>query len=191
MLNILYVNRMISHSRRAVRSARTRSAILDAARALVGASADPPTVGAVARHAGVSRLSVYHHFGSHSGLLRALADEVRLPSLALAGDSSASQQLRQRIRTACERWASEPALFRRLPAATEPASPDDDHELALRLAAQDQLRPGCSLREAEDVIGLVTSFAAFDPLHQGGRRSVAATAEILSRMAGAILVPSS
>jgi hypothetical protein len=132
-------------------------------------------------------LSVYHHFGSHSGLLRALAAEARPPSLAVAGDSSPSQQLRERIRAVCERWASDPVLFRRLPAAAEPASPDEGHELAQRLAAQDQLRPGCSLREAEDVIGLVTSFAAFDRLHQGGRRSIAATAEILARMAGAIL----
>ena len=175
------------HVGHAVRAARTRAAILAAARNLVGASADPPTVGAVAGRAGVSRLSVYHHFGSHAGLLSALAAESRPASLALGTDSSAAEQLRDRIRATCERWATDPALFRRLPAATEPATPDESHALAERLAAQDQLRPGCSLREAEDVIRLVTSFAAFDGLHQDGRRSVAATAEILVRMAGSIL----
>jgi hypothetical protein len=33
----------------------------------------------------------------------------------------------------------------------------------------------------------VTSFAAFDRLHRDGRRSTSAVAEILSRMAGAVL----
>ena len=41
--------------------------------------------------------------------------------------------------------------------------PGEDGALAERLAASDQLRPGCSLREAEDVIGAITSFPVFAP----------------------------
>ena len=47
-----------------------------------------------------------------------------------------------------------------------------------------------SLKEAEDVIAVLTSFAAFDRLHQDGRRSTAAVIEILMRMAGSIINPS-
>lgn len=168
-------------------SARTRTSILAAARELVAAASNrQPTVGEVARKAGVSRLSVYHHFGSHAGLLEALAAEARSMPEVSAG-TGALDQLRTRIRQTCEHWARDPALFRRLPGATELGPSDLERELAQRLAVEDRLRPGCSLREAEDVIAVVTSFATFDRLHQGGRRPAGSVAEILGRMAGAIL----
>ncbi len=85
------------------------------------------------------------------------------------------------IAGACAHWASDPALFRRLP-ATDAVDADGIHVLASDLAEADRLRPGCSVREAEDVIAIATSFAAFDRLHQDGRRSTAAVAEILLRM---------
>ena len=59
--------------------------------------------------------------------------------------------------------------------------------LAERLADEDELRPGCSIKEAEDVIAALTSFAVFDRLHRDGRRSAAAVTEILGRLAGGIL----
>jgi hypothetical protein len=59
--------------------------------------------------------------------------------------------------------------------------------LAERLAASDELRPGCSIKEAEDVIGALTSFEVFDRLSKDGRRSPAAVAEILGRLASGIL----
>ena len=158
---------------------------------LVGSSTGPPTVGDVASKAAVSRLSVYHHFGSHAGLFKALAAESRRRPQSSTGAVSGSEQLRAQIREACEHWARDPALFRRLPGAAEFDPPDQDRDLAQRLAAQDRLRPGCSLKEAEDVIGLLTSFAAFDRLHQDGRRSVGTVVEILDRMAGAIVPPRS
>ncbi len=170
---------------------RTRAAILASGRALVtaGAPGSPlPSVGAVAAHAGVSRLSVYHHFGSKAGLEQAIAAEAwpsRSEEVAAAGPPAA--QLRRRIETSCARWAPNPLLFRRMPAAAEPGDRDAVRRLALALAGADQLRPGCSLKEAEDVIGLVTSFAAFDQLHAEGRRSVPAVVEILYRLANAIL----
>jgi hypothetical protein len=66
-------------------------------------------------------------------------------------------------------------------------SPHDDRALAERLAAADLLRPGCSLREAEDVIGAITSFTVFDRLHKDGRRSQTAVVEIVMRFASTIL----
>jgi hypothetical protein len=63
----------------------------------------------------------------------------------------------------------------------------DDRRLAERLAAADELRAGCSIKEAEDVIALLKSFPTFDGLHQDGRRSAGAVAGILMRLATAIL----
>src|SRR5258708_7990968 len=155
------------------------------------------SVGAVARRAGVSRLRIYNRFGSRSELLRAVAGEAHRrtgAAPAAAGDvEDPRQQLRDRIASACASWASDPALFRALPAVTTAGDPAalKDRALAERLASADQLRPGCSLKEAEDVIGALTSFEVFDRLHQDGRRSSAAVAEILMRLAGAILSPAS
>lgn len=177
---------MFTAMTRAGQTSSTRATILAATRDLVAGSDRHPTVGAVAGRARVSRLTVYHHFGSHAGLLEALAAETRAKSPA-AVEEGALDRLRSRIRQACEHWARDPALFRRLPRAADHETPDVDRELAQRLAAEDRLRPGCSLKEAEDVIAVVTTFAVFDRLHQGGRRSIPAVVEILMRMAGAIL----
>ena len=117
---------------------------------------------------------MYHHFGSHAGLLEAVAAGATGP--APTGD------LHETIAAAVRHWAGDPALFRSLPAEIEPP-----HDLAMALAAADQLRPGCSIKEAEDVLAILTSFAAFDRLHQDGRRSPQAVIEILTRMAGSIL----
>jgi AcrR family transcriptional regulator len=177
---------------------RTRAAVLTAARELVAAGGGSSlSVGAVARRAGVSRLTIYNRFGSRSELLRAVAGEAHRrtgAAPAAAGDfEDPRQQLRQRVASACASWASDPALFRALPAVTSAVDPAalKDRALAERLASADQLRPGCSLKEAEDVIGALTSFEVFDRLYQDGRRSSAAVADILMRLAGAILSPAS
>lgn len=133
-----------------------------------------PTVGAIARAAGVSRLSVYHHFGSRAGVLAAVASEAAAPPPA--------PDLHELLAAAAAHWASDPALYRRLPDQEITA-----HELAAALAARDRLRPGCSIKEAADVIAVLAAFRTFDRLHQDGRRSTPAVVEILMRMAGCIL----
>jgi len=138
-------------------------------------------MGAIAVKAGVSRLSVYHHFGSRAGVLAAVAEA------ASAFNRSGGTDLRSFMTEAVAHWATDPPLFRRLPGTAD--IQEHPRELASRLAADDRLRPGCSLKEAEDVIAVLTSFAAFDRLHQDGRRSTAAVTEILMRMAGSILNP--
>src|SRR2546428_4155795 len=149
------------------------------------------SVGEVARRAGVSRLTIYNRFGSRSGLLRAAAGQPHWRAVppATNGAKNPREKLRDRVAAACAMWASDPALFRALPAVTSSGDPAalKDRALAERLAAADQLRPGCSLKEAEDVIGALTSFGVFDRLHQDGRRSPASVADILMRLAAAIL----
>src|SRR5579864_1645088 len=160
---------------------QTRQRIVSAARDLVAAGT-PPSVGAVARRAGVSRITVYNRFGSRAGLLGSL---VRIEPPAQVGGTP-REQLRGLLADSCRRWSFEPALHRNLPAP--PAVPDETlRVLAERLAEEDELRLGCSIKEAEDVIAALTSFAVFDRLHRDGRRSPAAVTEILGRLAGGIL----
>src|SRR2546430_780514 len=62
--------------RRRPAAQRTRARVLRAARELLTAraGAEPFSVDAVARRAGVARMTVYHQFGSRRGLLEALFD---------------------------------------------------------------------------------------------------------------------
>jgi AcrR family transcriptional regulator len=179
--------------KRAVQARRTRGAILKAARDLVATGLDgSPSLGAVAARAGVSRLTVYSHFDSKQGLLDALVAEARgadgrpdrVPD---SGDPR--QELERQVAEACTHWASDSSLFRRLPPNELSAGGEasDDRRLAERLAGADELRAGCSIKEAEDVIALLKSFPAFDRLHQDGRRSAVAVTGILMRLAAAIL----
>jgi len=163
---------------------RTAQSILSAARDLVSQKpAEAVSVGAIARHAGVSRLTVYQRFGSRSGLLAALAP---ISAAAEAVEGDPRDELRRHLAQTCAAWALAPALYRHLPARSDSESGTHRH-LAERLLAGDALRPGCSLREAEDVLGALTSFALFDRLHHDGRRTPAAVADILMRLAAGIL----
>ena len=163
---------------------RTAQAILEAARGLLErAPADEVSVGAISRQAGVSRLTVYQRFGSRSGLFAALVP-ARADGDELEGN--AREALRRHFQRAVEGWAANPALYRHLLPAASPGS-DAPRRLAERLLTADELRPGCSLREAEDVIAALGSFAVFDRLQRDGRRTTAAVADILMRLAAAIL----
>lgn len=186
---------------------QTRYRILAAARELVSELGPESSVGKVALRAGVSRITVYNQFRSKAGLLEALSAQAgRGPAGALPADTASDprEDLKRRIEHACAAWAADPRLHRQLDGRALGAAgvalgaaglvgrerSHDDHALAERLAAHDCLRPGCSIKEAEDVIGILTSFAVFDRLHKEGRRSVSAVAEILLRMAsGCITAP--
>jgi len=169
---------------------RTRLAILAAARELVASGEPGLSTGAVARRAGVSRITVYNQFGSKAGLLRELAVGARSRQGAeTAEPADPLDQLRKRVTDSCALWSSDSALFRRLPQLgdLEIENPKGDRALAERLAAADLLRAGCSIKEAEDVVGAVTSFVVFDRLYKDGRRSQAAVVEILMRLASTIV----
>jgi len=162
---------------------RTAGSILAAARQLVAAGS-AASVGEIARRAGVSRITVYNRFGSRGGVIQALAPQ---PEKPIELDGNPRELLQRRLAEACTRWSTDPSLFRHLPPGPDSGASAHNRELAERLAATDQLRPGCSIKEAEDVIGALTSFEVFDRLHRGGRRTPAAVGEILWRLAGGIL----
>jgi AcrR family transcriptional regulator len=172
---------------------RTRSAILSAARQVVTELGAGSSMGKVAERAGVSRITVYNQFGSRARLLDALAarpgsGQQREEPLGRSG-LDATGNLKLRVELACAAWAADPALYRQLQGRRRELDDqsDENRALAESLAAHDRLRPGCSIKEAEDVIGILTSFPAFDRLHKGGRRSPSAVAEILVGMASGFM----
>jgi AcrR family transcriptional regulator len=178
--------------RRQAAADRTSAAIVAAGRDLAAAGAGASlSMGAVAARAGVSRLTLYNRFGSKAGLLSAIAQSAKrqIPGSMPGAGADARERLQLLLAESCAVWASDPALFRTLPAAaaTDGVRGGEYRLLAESLAASDRLRPGCSIKEAEDVIGVLVSFPTFDLLHKDGRRSTVAVAEILMRLAGAIL----
>jgi len=170
---------------------RTSAAIVAAARDLVAAG-DSASMTAVAVRAGVSRATVYNRFRSRADLLGTLAPAQS--SAREIADVGPAKMLRQAFGRSSATWAAEPALYRRLqvePALYERLQVETVGEqarvLAERLAAADALRPGCSIREAEDVIAALLSFPVFDRLHRDGRRTPGAVADVLARLAAGIL----
>jgi len=187
----------------------TARAIVTAARQLVQEHPSAEvSVAQIARRAGVARITVYNRFGSREGVLTALAATSQPASVRTDAPTTAAQvvdgpdyrgksgaegprsegdpreALRRHLAAACSRWAADAALFRNLP---PPPEDGRARPLAEQLAAQDMLRPGCSLREAEDVIATLSSFAGFDRLYHDGRRPASAVAEVLMRLAAGIL----
>ena len=186
------VSRSYRLGRRQADVDRTRARILAAAGELVAELGPSSGLGKVAARAGVSRITVYNQFGSKARLLDALTAWAGIlphdPSAGEPGDPAGD--LTRRIEHACAAWAENPDLYRQLAGAgRHDRHAALDRELAARLAAHDLLRPGCSIKEAEDVIGILTSFPVFDRLHQGGRRSASGVAEILLRMASIVMTP--
>ncbi len=182
---------------------QTRARILAAASALL---ADPAgvaafTIDAIARQAGVSRMTVYYQYGSKRGLLEALFD-----FLAAQGgmDQLASafrrpdplEALAEFIATFCRFWASNRLILRRLQAL---AVLDPEIEQASR-ARQERRREGLRVligRLAErqplerpdeliDVLHTLTSFQTFDALADQGR-GLEQVITLLDRLARAIL----
>lgn len=159
--------------RRSESIARTADQILAAARSELEERGGL-SVGAVARRAGVTRATIYNRFGSRTELLRRLTP----------APAPAAADVEGFLTARCARWAASPALYRHLPEVDDGGA---TRQLAEDLARLDQLRPGCSIKEAQDVLAMLGSFPAFDRLHQDGRRSSAAVAEILMRLARGVL----
>src|SRR5205807_9564201 len=102
---------------------QTRARIIAAARELLVASDGFSgfTIDAVARQAGVARMTVYYQFGSKLGLLEALFDSLAAGG-GLTGLPDAFRRpdpveaLDELIRVFCRFWASDQLVLRRLQA---------------------------------------------------------------------------
>lgn len=181
---------------------RTRVRIIQAARDVFSEDAfHLAPVDEVARRARVSRATVYYQFGSKVGLIEAVIDDVervaglaRIRAAAELPDSL--DALRETMLRGVRYWARERALARRL-IGLATIAPDvrrilhrrDKQRLTIvtalveRLRAQDRLRADVSMQRAIDVLGLLSSFEAFDLLYRQRRSSSAAIAAVLTEIA--------
>jgi AcrR family transcriptional regulator len=156
----------------------TRVRIVDAARTLLAGGKGVPafSLEAVAREAGVTRLTVYNAFESKRGLLEALFDDMarqgglfELPSLFLEPDGG--KALRRLVSVFCRFWASHDKV---LPKFSAVARLDDEiaQSLKLRSERRRQLLTALIGRIASDqdptdlvdVLFALTSFEMFDAL---------------------------
>jgi AcrR family transcriptional regulator len=185
---------------------QTRARILTAARELLMASGGFArfTIEAVARQAGVARMTVYYQFGSKPGLLEALFD-----SLAVrrgAEDLGAALRrpdpldgLAELIAAFARFWATDRLLVRRLQglAALDPdfeqvwrareARRREGLRIIVRRLAEEHGRPAPeALDETVDLLYALISFETFDTL-AGTTRSFPDVVPLVHRLARAVL----
>jgi AcrR family transcriptional regulator len=194
------VTRTYEQKARAESAAETRRRILDGVyECLREEPSTPPSVGEIARRAGVARSTVYLVFGSRAGLFDAFAQELwqrsGLPNLQEAVNvPDAREGVLGGIRAGVDIFAADRDVFNALFAMTklDPDAVGGAVERiegrraegmawgSRRLARQKQLKPGVSASRAAHVLWLVASFDAFDLLYTGRRLSAPETGRILA-----------
>jgi len=185
---------------------QTKARIVNAARELLMANEgfSSFSLDQVARQADVARMTIYHQFGSKSGLLEALCD-----ALAASGGmeqlSTAFRQpkpldaLNQYLLVFSRFWDADRLVTRRLRAL---AALDPDFEqvirarderrrqgvrvLTQRLVEQQVLPPDAPLDEIVDVLFTLSSFETFDTL-AGPTRSLQEVVPLVRQLAHAAL----
>jgi AcrR family transcriptional regulator len=186
----------------------TRFRIIQAARGLLASTGDSArfSVEAVARRAGVARMTVYYQFGSLRGLLEGLCD-----SLAMAGGmthlAEAFRQpdpldaLDEFIAVLLRFWESDRVVLRGLGAL---AVLDPEFSVVLeernswrrrgarvlleRLAGQSGQPAPRKIDDATDVLFMLTSFSTYDTLATP-KRSPAKVRALVRQLARQVLTP--
>jgi AcrR family transcriptional regulator len=184
---------------RAEEAERTRMRIIEAVfERLRKAPAEPVAIDRIAEMAGVARSTVYAIFGSRAGLFKAVADELAERSgygklIEAKHEADAREHLRAGIRAANEMLAANRDIYRALysmdalDVEAVGGAVQQIHDersrgmarLARRLADEGLLREGLSLRDAEHVLWMLTSFDSFDALYTGRGLSLKRTTELL------------
>ncbi|QNQ10279.1 TetR/AcrR family transcriptional regulator [Sphingomonas alpina] len=186
---------------RTAAAAEKRERVIQAAADLLREAEDIAgfSLDAVAKAAGVTRLTVYHQFGSRRGLLEAVFDDVaqrgRLTRLSEAmADTNPRRGLGRLIEIFCDFWNGDPAVARLQDATAL------DPEFAQALAERHERRrkaldvlvsriaPAAlpvAQREAVDLIFALTSFAMFRMLIPA--RSPEAACAMIKDAAGAAI----
>jgi len=178
----------------------TRTRIIAAARALLGEDKGAPTfsLDAIARHAGVTRLTVYNQFESKRGLLEAVFDDMaregglfELPSLFVEPDIG--KALRGFVSVFCRFWSMRRKPMPRLMAL---AKLDDEFAASFRERTERRRKaltvlvgrlPKVAAPTALiDLLFAATSFEMFDALNIRGR-SAQAVEELVQQLVGDIV----
>jgi len=168
----------------------------------------PVSVDAVADRAGVTRVTVYRHFGSKRGLLEAVSthrmDQAQLARLdqarahpdvvqALRGFLRESCRLMSEIggtlRTSLEVARHEPEVAHILDLGYYGRRRHSLEELATRLHEEHALAPGWTPRRVADALMIVTSLEAFETLTKRQGHSVRRAANFLFDMTTGFLAP--
>lgn len=173
--------------RRQIQAERTRAKLLAAARRILMTRKGLATFGleSVARRAGVTRLTVYHQFGSKVGLLEAVYDDLARRGRIGERLAAAFQQpdplagLNAVIAAFAGFWSSEPLVIRRLRSmavldASFTGATDRDARRATAMRTALLRLARARRRTIEDpegwaaVLALLTSFETFDALARAG-----------------------
>jgi len=183
--------------KRAAAAAATRAQLVEAAQRLLEGGPAQLSMEAVAKAAGVSRLTVYKQFGSRRALLEAVFDDnARRFGIARMAEAMTQpdprQGLRQAIELLCAFWGANPSFARLHDAAA--ADPEFAEALAMRNERRrkvfDQLLsrmtgPEAAKRDCSDLIFGMTTMAMFRQLSVG--RTPAEVARVLNDAVEAIL----
>ncbi len=186
---------------RAATAEDTRRRILDAMRERIrSAPTEELSIDRVAQDAGVARSTIYVVFGSRAGLFEALGEDLlsragfqRIVDAVSLPDPR--EALRASLRASCEVYAAERDVARVLAsnAALNPGAfggvfdvlnrgrAEGLRHLATRLKRDDVLRHDVSIKEATEILWVITSFDVFDQLYSSrgltaqavGRRLIA------------------
>jgi AcrR family transcriptional regulator len=192
--------------RRQLATEETRGRIVAAAREVLAGESGAAgfTVDAVARQAGVARMTVYYQFESKRGVLEALFDDLAnrglMPHLRpIFHEASPTRALDGLIAAFAAFWNSDRVVLRRARALAAL-----DPEIAESIRARDELRRGHvrkildrlysetgsaspkTVAMAVDVLHMLTSFETFDALSSGAR-SFDETTAIIRRLAHAVV----
>jgi len=183
--------------KRAAAAAETRARLVEAAQRLLEDGPAQMSMEAVAKTAGVTRLTVYKQFGSRRGLLEAVFDNnAQRFGMARMAEAMGQAEPREGIRLAieclCEFWGSHPSLGRLHDAAA------NDPEFAEALAVRNERRrklidqllsrmPGAmaARRDCSDLLFGMTTMAMFRQLSVS--RTPAEVAAVLNMAVTAVL----
>jgi AcrR family transcriptional regulator len=181
--------------------------ILDAAYELIAeAGFHPVSVDAVADRAGVTRVTVYRHFGSKRGLLEAVSshrmDQAQLARLDqarthpdvvtalrdfLRESCRLMSEIGETLRTSLEVARHEPEVAHVLDIGYYGRRQRSLEELATRLHDEHALASGWTPRRVVDVLMIITSLEAFETLTQRQGYSVRRAAGVLFDMTNGFL----
>jgi AcrR family transcriptional regulator len=173
----------------------TRARIVKAARRLLTGGKDLPafSLDAVAREAGVARLTVYNQFESKRGLVEAVFDDIAergglFELRSVLADADAMSSLRGIVAVFCRFWASHDRALAKLAGMTKL-----DRDIAASLKQRTERRRGVLTvsvkrlsggREAADLVDILfalTSFETFEALSVR-QRSAAAVEALIWRL---------
>jgi len=179
----------------------TRTRIMQASRRLLTGGKDLPafSLDAVAREAGVTRLTVYNQFESKRGLLEAVFDDIAergglFELRSVLADPDAMSCLRRVVAVFCRFWASHDRALAKLAGMTKL-----DRDIAASLKQRTERRRGVltvlvkrllpHVHEPADLVDILftlTSFETFEALSVRQRSAAAVEALIWQLVEGCV-----